>query len=214
MDMGTSSMSMGGATATASETAAAYTAAAMDMGGGCQVSVKDPSITFISFDLIDNPAGFISSTWHITSNGMFAGSCIGVILLVMSLEFLRLASREYDRFIVRQARNQQQHIHSNAEINPKIDGSGPQSTQTVVTSHKSTQSFRPDLLQQIIRALFHMIQFAVAYFVMLLAMYFNGYIIICIIIGAFLGAFVFSWEPINLGLAICVTSLKYELTVE
>ncbi|KAF7949428.1 uncharacterized protein EAE97_002937 [Botrytis byssoidea] len=191
MDMGTSSMSMGGATATATGTAAANTAAAMNMGGGCQVSMLWNWYTIDSC--------FISSTWHITSNGMFAGSCIGVILLVMSLEFLRRASREYDHFIVRQARNQQQHIQSNSEINPKIDGSGPQSTQTVVTSHKSTQSFRPDLLQQIIRALFHMIQFAVAYFVMLLAMYFNGYIIICIIIGAFLGAFVFSWEPINLG---------------
>ncbi|KAJ5544575.1 hypothetical protein N7461_006879 [Penicillium sp. DV-2018c] len=32
---------------------------------------------------------------------------------------------------------------------------------------------------------------------MLLAMYFNGYIIICIFIGVFLGALVFSWEPLN-----------------
>ncbi|TGO25291.1 hypothetical protein BPAE_0083g00240 [Botrytis paeoniae] len=125
----------------------------------------------------------------------------------MSPEFLRRASRDYDRFIVRQARSQHQHIQSNVDINPKIDGSGPQSTQTVVTSQKITQSFRPCLLQQIIRALFHMMQFAVAYFVMLLAMYFNGYIIICIIIGAFLYAFVFSWEPINLRVAICVTDL-------
>ncbi|KAF7893232.1 uncharacterized protein EAF02_000770 [Botrytis sinoallii] len=191
MDMGTSSMSMGGATATATGTMTAVTtAAAMDMGGGCQISMLWNWYTIDSC--------FISSTWHITSNGMFAGSCIGVILLVMSLEFLRRASIEYDRFIVRQARNQHQYIQSNAEINPKIDGSGPQSTQTVVASQKTRQSFRPDLLQQIIRALFHMMQFAVAYFVMLLAMYFNGYIIICIIIGAFLGAFVFSWEPINL----------------
>ena len=44
-----------------------------------------------------------------------------------------------------------------------------------------------------------MLQFAVAYFVMLLAMYFNGYVIICIFIGAFLGAFLFSWEPLVAG---------------
>ncbi|TGO60942.1 hypothetical protein BCON_0031g00190 [Botryotinia convoluta] len=129
----------------------------MDMGGGCEISMLWNWYTIDSC--------FISSKWHITSNGMFASSCIGVILLVMSLEFLRRASREYDRFIVRQARNQHQYIQSNAEINPKIDGSGPQSTQTVVTSQKITQSFRPHLLQQIIRALFHMMQFAVAYFV-------------------------------------------------
>jgi copper transporter 1 len=59
--------------------------------------------------------------------------------------------------------------------------------------------FRPNLFQQAIRALLHMMQFAVAYFIMLLAMYYNGYIIISIIIGAFLGSFVLSWEPITLG---------------
>lgn len=58
--------------------------------------------------------------------------------------------------------------------------------------------FRPNLFQQMIRATLHMVAFAVAYFVMLLAMYYNGYIIICIIIGAWLGAFVFSWETVDI----------------
>ncbi|KAF7959077.1 hypothetical protein EAE96_002594 [Botrytis aclada] len=191
MDMGTSSMDMGGATATSTATMTAMTtAAAMDMGGGCQISMLWNWYTIDSC--------FISSTWHITSNGMFAGSCIGVILLVMSLEFLRRASREYDRYIVRQAQNQHKHITSDVDVSTRIDEYDPQSTQTVVASQKITRNFRPHLSQQIVRALFHMMQFAVAYFVMLLAMYFNGYIIISIIIGAFLGAFVFSWEPISL----------------
>ena len=30
-----------------------------------------------------------------------------------------------------------------------------------------------------------------------LAMYYNGYIIICIFIGAYLGSFVFHWETLN-----------------
>ena len=29
-------------------------------------------------------------------------------------------------------------------------------------------------------------------------MYYNGYIIICIFLGAFLGAFVFQWESLGL----------------
>lgn len=58
--------------------------------------------------------------------------------------------------------------------------------------------YRPSLIEHTVRSLLHMVQFGVAYFVMLLAMYFNGYIIICIIIGAFLGAFIFSWEPVDL----------------
>lgn len=58
--------------------------------------------------------------------------------------------------------------------------------------------YRPSPMEQVIRALLHMVQFAVAYFIMLLAMYFNGYIIICIFIGAFLGSLIFSWEPLSL----------------
>ncbi|KAI4092082.1 MAG: hypothetical protein LQ344_003737 [Seirophora lacunosa] len=60
------------------------------------------------------------------------------------------------------------------------------------------QRLVPTVFQQVIRALIHMLQFAVAYFIMLLAMYYNGYIIISIIIGAFLGAFIFSWEGIHI----------------
>lgn len=62
-----------------------------------------------------------------------------------------------------------------------------------------TGPIRPTFFEQLVRAILHMLQFAVAYFIMLLAMYFNGYIIICIFIGAFLGAFFFSWEPLGGG---------------
>lgn len=88
------------------------------------------------------------------------------------------------------------------------DGSGaPKTTAATATAARATaagsqsQSFRvrPSLIEQAIRALLHMLQFAVAYFVMLLAMYFNGYIIICIFIGAFLGSFIFSWEHLGGG---------------
>lgn len=58
--------------------------------------------------------------------------------------------------------------------------------------------YKPTIVQQAVRALIHMLQFAVAYFIMLLAMYYNGYIIICIIIGAFLGFFLCSWEGIRI----------------
>lgn len=132
---------------------------------------------------------------------MFAGSCIGVILLVMSLEFLRRASKEYDRYIVRQAQIKQQQQQS-TDHGPKLHSDNGSVKTPALASTAPTISnvrgIRPNVFQQIIRALFHMLQFAVAYFIMLLAMYYNGYIIICIIIGSFLGTFVFSWEPISL----------------
>ncbi|PWY91172.1 Ctr copper transporter [Aspergillus heteromorphus CBS 117.55] len=118
---------------------------------------------------------FISKTWHITSVGMFAGSCIAVVGLVILLEFLRRAAREYDVFI---------HHRALAIAKPAPE----QSTRYV---------HRPSILEQLIRAVLYTAQFAVAYFIVLLAITFNGYIIICVFVGAFLGAFVFSWEMVG-----------------
>lgn len=186
---------------------------------------------------------------------MFAGSCIGVILLVIILEALRRLGREYDRFIVKRARlryiylsdssssssngltngankqaesqkvplsgtngqdGQGDHASDTDSITPvpqqSIDAKAPgkvhqrMKTPTAVafkdTVPAPAQSnfgpYRPSIVEQLVRALLHMVQFAVAYFIMLLAMYYNGYFIICIFIGAFVGSLIFSWEPVSL----------------
>jgi copper transporter 1 len=150
---------------------------------------------------------------------MFAGSCIGVILLVIALEFLRRVAREYDSFLVRDAQRNSQYQSQSQFHEPNLaasaagssssadHGKAPASTNTVAGAAAAAApgsggggaSVRPTLVQQVVRAFLHMLQFAVAYFVMLLAMYFNGYIIICIFIGAFLGSFIFSWEVLGAG---------------
>jgi copper transporter 1 len=48
-----------------------------------------------------------------------------------------------------------------------------------------------ELAATAVRALLHTCQFAVAYFIMLLAMYYNGYVLLSIFAGAFVGAFLF-----------------------
>ena len=152
-------------------------------------------------------AGFISSAWHITFKAMFAGSCIGVICLVCILELFRRLGREYDRALQASA--------SEFRLNGKNLASSSSDIETA--AHDSTASgkgsdnrlflgfpqqralARPTLLQQTVRALLHMVQVGLAYFIMLLAMYYNGYFIICILIGAFIGAFVFSWDLSTVG---------------
>lgn len=149
---------------------------------------------------------------------MFAGSCIGVVVLVLSLEFLRRLGKEYDRYLARQFRQQRasrlrssdaSEEASNGPSSPDRKPHHPRLAQEVNSCHPSDHFMgpgnrhlvatpsKPNFMQQLIRALLHMLQFGVAYFIMLLAMYYNGYIIICILIGAFLGAFVFSWESIG-----------------
>lgn len=153
---------------------------------------------------------FLAKSWKITSNGVFAGSCIGVVLLVMSLEMLRRGVKEYDRFLINK------HLKSRAAAGSPVSGMSDDGKPTAAScpAVTATQGYRPTLLEQAIRALLHMLQFAVAYFVMLyvpsvmlgsnqslttgsLAMYYNGYIIICIFIGAYLGSFIFHWEPLG-----------------
>ncbi|KAJ5544571.1 hypothetical protein N7535_007031 [Penicillium sp. DV-2018c] len=57
--------------------------------------------------------------------------------------------------------------------------------------------YLPSLLEHLVRSILHTFEFAVACIIILLAMYLNGYIVICIFVGVFLGAFLFSWEPLN-----------------
>jgi copper transporter 1 len=102
---------------------------------------------------------FIASSWKITSTGVFAGSCIGVVLLVISLEMLRRAVKEYDRFLINK------HIRSQA--NRGSSKAATDEGSPVPASAGVATGYRPKIYEQAIRALLHMLQFAVAYFVML-----------------------------------------------
>jgi copper transporter 1 len=112
----------------------------------------------------------------------------------MSLEFLRRMAKVYDNHLIRQYQLAHPGRASSETkgLLPSIgsDGGPP--------ANATRPPFRPNMKQQAARATFHMLQFAVAYFVMLLAMYYNGFILLAICIGAWFGSFVFSWETINM----------------
>ncbi|KAL2158101.1 hypothetical protein VTH06DRAFT_4669 [Thermothelomyces fergusii] len=160
----------------------------MGSGSGCKISM------LWNWNTID--ACFIARSWKITSRGVFAGSCIGVVMLVVVLEMLRRAVKEYDRFLINKHLRSAAAAAAKATPPPKTasdDGaSSPPHCPAVVR-----QGYRPNVFEQAVRALLHMLQFAVAYFIMLLAMYYNGYIIICIFIGAYIGSFIFHWETLG-----------------
>ncbi|KAF4974387.1 hypothetical protein FZEAL_8719 [Fusarium zealandicum] len=169
---------------------AATSSAAMDMGCMGHGAASKCEISMLwNWNTINSC--FISSSWRVTSKGMFAGSCIGVILLVMSLELLRRSVKEWDRYLLRQHAAKFEGSASSSSNSAKVDNGA------AVCAAPPLPPFRPNVWQQAIRALLHVMQFAVAYFVMLLAMYYNGYIIICIFIGAYLGAFIFQWETLS-----------------
>ncbi|KAI1643533.1 Ctr copper transporter family-domain-containing protein [Daldinia loculata] len=194
---------------TANIVATTSTDLTMDMSGASAAEGNACKISMLwNWYTIDSC--FLARSWHNTTPGMFAGSCIGVVLFTMTLELLRRTAKEYDRYLVRK--------HASAATAASMVPPKDSNNETTMASPTSTRQgalqasgFRPTAWEQAIRALLHMVQFAVAYFVMLLAMYFNGYIIISIFVGAYIGAFIFHWEP--LGEGYVVTSASKEPTV-
>ncbi|KAK2591727.1 Copper Transporter integral membrane protein that functions in high affinity copper transport [Conoideocrella luteorostrata] len=168
----------------------------MGGGSGCKISML--------FNLNTIDACFLSSQWKITSSGMFAGSCIGVFFLAMALEGLRRSIKEYDRFLVRQHLSKSQSGSGNGNGNASTTGSLSSKDGATIALNRNACAaaappFRPNVWQQGIRAFLHLLAFFVGYILMLLAMYYNGYILICIFLGAFLGAFIFQWETLTPG---------------
>jgi copper transporter 1 len=99
---------------------------------------------------------------------MFAGSCIGVILLVIALEFLRRSGKEYDRYILREHQKKlAAGAVSTAFTSPRSSVAKDATTTVVASGGPAAATFRPNVFQQAVRALIHMTAFAVAYFIML-----------------------------------------------
>ncbi|TLD04778.1 uncharacterized protein PgNI_09149 [Pyricularia grisea] len=143
-------------------------------------------------------ACFLTEDWHITNNGMFAATCIGVMLLVVLLEFTRRLGKEYDEFLARQFQRQAAAVGSARQTARDRDPEGrvvlpnpcapppPPIPSEYVT-------FRATALQQFIRALLHALTFGLAYIVMLIAMYYNVILLVMIVLGAGIGKFFCDW---------------------
>jgi copper transporter 1 len=135
---------------------------------------------------------FLASSWHIKSNAMFAASCIGVAFLVVCLEFLRRLSKEHDAYLHRKFQRHLRLTQAQLAAASTTDYLGEQ------TSLSGYATYRASPLQQLCRAVIHGVTLGVAYIVMLLAMHYNGYVIISIIIGATIGKFLCDWMVIRI----------------
>lgn len=83
----------------------------------------------------------------------------------MALEFVRRAQREYDRYIVREWQQKNSAVGRSCAAPPSTDSksSGHDVSGLVMTKGLMTPlSFRPTLLQQLVRCLFYTVQFGAA----------------------------------------------------
>ncbi|KAJ5085918.1 Ctr copper transporter family-domain-containing protein [Penicillium argentinense] len=160
----------------------------MDMGSSSSSECKISML----FNWYTIDACFLSEGWHIQNNGMFAATCIGTILLVVLVEFFRRAGKEYDNLLTRQFERQAA-ARKTALAGDWLDCAGGKHARRALR-------FRVTPLQQLARAFLHALTFGGAYIIMLLAMYFNVYVIICIFIGAGLGKFLCDWMVVQIDL--------------
>lgn len=149
---------------------------------------------------------FLAASWHVTNGGMFAATCIGVILLVLLVEFTRRLSRDYDEFLLRQFSRQATRSRANLALQSEDSIDGPLTAEITL---------RASPLQQIIRAFLYAAIVAGTYTLMLIAMSFNGYVLICIFIGSGFGKFLCDWMTVKVNLnGISIANAKTRLKEE
>ncbi|KAJ7621098.1 Ctr copper transporter family-domain-containing protein [Roridomyces roridus] len=140
---------------------------------------------FWNWDTVDSC--FITEQWHVQTTRQYAGTLIGVFLLVVVLEAFRRMSRAYDGFILRRYKDR---------------------------VGQSNKEFRPSLFQHLLRSLFYLVQFSAAYLLMLAAMTHNGGLILAIFSGAFAGFLFFGRDTVPGSTALSVESSEYPIQLE
>jgi copper transporter 1 len=117
-------------------------------------------------------ACFLSSTFHIRSPFAFFLSCFAAFLLVISLEYIRRAQRNFDKYL--RARNavQQDEEYALPEETEKKLLPNESGREELMRRLKARTTMV--VLEQLLRGLNHTVQFSVSYCIMLLFMYSNG----------------------------------------
>ncbi|CAG8949610.1 hypothetical protein HYFRA_00007843 [Hymenoscyphus fraxineus] len=186
-------MEMTSATTMAMESSSTATSGmAMSMGGDsdCKVSM------LLNWTTMN--ACFLTSSFKITSNFTFLLACLLAFLLVLSLEFLRRLQRTYDRYLLNRSKEPSKPL----EMEERLLGKD-EILDTLVDERPLVV-----VVEQLIRGLLHVSQFAVSYCVMLLYMSSNGYIIISILCGALVGFALFTRDMMRPGMKLDVEVMK------
>ncbi|EEB09072.1 copper transporter complex subunit Ctr4 [Schizosaccharomyces japonicus yFS275] len=191
------SMNMGMSMTSSAMTAASTAMSSMSGMGSTSTSTSSKPSCVISmtwnWDTINTC--FISKQWQNTSHGKFAGSIIGIFFLMIAIEVARRAQREYDRYCLRR-------FYGNVDGSGNAKVNGSHNSMHGQQQQQQQQPSRPSALTrmtiQFVRSLFFIVQYVAAYFAMLLAMYFNGYVILFIFLGTFIGYMVFGADTLPL----------------
>ncbi|XP_056146737.1 high affinity copper uptake protein 1 [Lampris incognitus] len=116
----------------------------------------------------------------INSPGEMVGACIGIFLLAVFYEGLKIGREAL-------LRRSQVNVRYNSMPVPGMDG-------TVLMETHKTVGQRMLSLSHLLQTLLHIVQVVVSYLLMLVFMTYNGFLCIAVAAGAGAGYFLFSWR--------------------
>ncbi|GAA5822752.1 hypothetical protein JCM11251_004366 [Rhodosporidiobolus azoricus] len=154
----------------------------MDMGGSSSSGTQACQMSTMLWDWNWKDACFISEQWHVRSVGDYVGTIIGVFFITLSIEAVRRLGRDYDKSIKTAYYKRESRalaaLAKNMDVEKEDVG--------------EPAPFRPSTKEHLIRSAFYGVQFSAAYILMLLAMSFNGGVVLAIFAGGFVGYALFA----------------------
>lgn len=144
---------------------------------------------------------FIAKSWHVRTKGMFAGTCIGVFLMVFFSQWLARLAKEFDKAVDSQRVERTFPVESDSSIDKSGVNCAPRVQRDVFVDRPILYTlshrwlFQPANISfghHVIKCGLFTVQWGLSYLIMLLFMYYNGYVIISCILGAFFGKLAFS----------------------
>ncbi|KAH9040069.1 copper transporter [Lactarius pseudohatsudake] len=160
----------------------------MDMGPKCSMhmlwntQIEDTCIVF--------------EQWHISSRFIFALSFLAIILISLGYEYIREYQRTVDRHIALALFRSKTRGKGSVSGRSTPEQSGPEVEEAgLLSGSPKIPACTPiPLYPRILRATLYGVQVFVSFFLMLVFMTYNAYLILAVVIGAGIGHFVFGAE--------------------
>jgi len=140
-------------------------------------------------DIIDTCIVF--RTWHVTSNSYFVGSCISIVLLGILYEYLRVFQQKLDYQIASSLQTKGKGRSSSpgsSGRNSPVEESGLLTGRKILKTGTGTPV---PTISRVLRALVYGVTVFLSFFLMLVFMTYNAYLIGAVVVGASLGHYIF-----------------------
>jgi len=139
-------------------------------------------------DIIDTCIIFRS--WHVSSISFFIGSCISIVLLGIFYEYLRVFQRKIDCRAALMLKSKGKGKPTSGRNSPEDSEDSGLLTGRKLLRGSLTGTPVPPIIR-ISRALLYGVTVFLSFFLMLIFMTYNAYLIAAVVIGASLGHYIF-----------------------